>query len=181
MTVSTPPSYNSSPPSTPRGKFAKTEYPAVHTIPSAADLGNAYEPHPGMPWSTETPPYHAGEDLFPSNVRRSMGLFSDPTTIYQAERRYAQAILASMPLDNEEPSWLNAVHSTAGAPSDQAGYYFPEENMVALQLRQYSEVPLSSIACQVVLALILTESLDVYLSFANVRKFPEATFPDFGF
>jgi hypothetical protein len=87
----------------------------------------------------------------------SRPLFSSSRRI---QRRYAKAILDSLPVEDRDPQWL----SGCGGLWETGGKVFPEEDL-AVQLRQYNEVFIYP-TCQVVCLLI--RASDIYLSCPTV-------------
>lgn len=136
-----------------RRSYPKSAYPPIPPIPPIVPDSH---PHPHLEdpgdirqllWPAERLPYYSSKSgAFLGTINARMR--SRPTTLTAraTQRRYAHAILESMPVDGRDPMWREGVAGAACAAAggdtglwDSPDEPFPEEG-VAAQLRQYGEV-----------------------------------------
>jgi hypothetical protein len=118
-------------------------------------------------WPTDRLPYYSEKGKFLGSIAARMRSRPNVTVSPKTMRRYAKAILATMPEDARDKEWENGVQGAASAAAQQAGVRdmrdvgyrgaddqemsglldtgdnrSPEEDL-AVQLRQYSDASIT--------------------------------------
>ncbi|KAF8537413.1 hypothetical protein BDD12DRAFT_887731 [Trichophaea hybrida] len=120
-------------------KYPKSAYPVVLPPISPEDLDDTPNSHQQLLWPTERLPYYGDSGKFLGTMGIRMKCRPIFPSSHRTQRRYAQAILSSMPVDGRDPGWADGINGAAGGLWETGGNMFPEEK-VSIQLRQYSEM-----------------------------------------
>lgn len=121
--------------------FLKTNHPEPllsFSSETLADNAGSISPDHLIP-PTGQFPYYRGSGTFLETISAHMRSRPTQAISQSTQRRYAQAILAAMPVDGRDPDWAKGINGAAGGLWEAGGRMFAEEEF-SMQLRQHSEV-----------------------------------------